>query len=235
MNLVLLFSEDFVDERRVVITGRRFVHINEIHRASVGDRLVVGLAEGRIGAGVVTRIESTSLEMVVELDSDPPPPLPLSLLLALPRPKMLSRVIETATAMGVKTLFLINSARVEKSFWQSHQLRDDILRSHLTLGLEQAKDTRFPRIQLRKQLRSFLEDELPAVIEGTSCLVAHPDALADCPRKVDGPVTLAIGPEGGFLDSEIAMFEAIGFAPVNLGRRILRVESVIPAILGRLF
>jgi len=48
-------------------------------------------------------------------------------------------------------------------------------------------------------------------------------------------VTLAVGPEGGFIDYEIDKLCEAGFQPVTLGSRILRVETAIPAILGRLF
>jgi 16S rRNA (uracil1498-N3)-methyltransferase len=49
------------------------------------------------------------------------------------------------------------------------------------------------------------------------------------------PVTLAIGPEGGFIDQEIASLEGIGFTPVALGPRILRVETAVASVIGRLF
>ena len=60
------------------------------------------------------------------------------------------------------------------------------------------------------------------------------DATTACPRRVEQPITLAIGPEGGFNDFEIETFEAQGFEPVHLGERILRVEAAVPALLSRL-
>jgi RsmE family RNA methyltransferase len=52
---------------------------------------------------------------------------------------------------------------------------------------------------------------------------------------VQQPVTLAIGPEGGFIAEEIASFERIGFHAVSFGPRILRVETAVSALVGRLF
>jgi RsmE family RNA methyltransferase len=44
-------------------------------------------------------------------------------------------------------------------------------------------------------------------------------------------VWCAVGPEGGFTDAEIALFEQAGFAVASLGTRVLRVETAVPAAL----
>ncbi|HEY8130372.1 MAG TPA: RsmE family RNA methyltransferase, partial [Thermoanaerobaculia bacterium] len=100
---------------------------------------------------------------------------------------------------------------------------------------EQARDTVMPRIELRRFFRPFVEDELPSIATGTLALAAHPMAAAPCPRDVKRPVTLAIGPEGGFIAEEIASLERAGFQAVHLGARILRVETAVVALVGRLF
>jgi RsmE family RNA methyltransferase len=181
----------------------------------------------------VTRVDQEALEMDVALDREPPAPLPLTLVLALPRPKVLNRVIAGVTSLGVKRVFLVNAWRVEKSYWKSPRLAT--LRDQAILGLEQAKDTVLPSIELRRLFRPFVEDELPAIARGTRALVAHPSASAECPRDVREPVTLAIGPEGGFIAEEIASLERAGLEAVSIGARVLRVETAVAAIIGRLF
>ena len=224
MNLILLFEEDFVAPGVVRLTGRRREHMLAVHRAQVGDELVVGLAGGRVGRGVVL---SDAIEMRVTLIEDPPPPLDVTLVVALPRPKVLHRLIASATSMGVKRIYLINAWRVEKSYWKSPRLAT--LREPAILGLEQARDTVLPVIEQRRLFRPFVEDELPEIAKGTTKLVAHPGGA---PAALATPLTLAIGPEGGWIGKEIESLQAIGFETFSMGPRILRVETAVAAILG---
>jgi 16S rRNA (uracil1498-N3)-methyltransferase len=235
MNLILLFPEDFVGEIRVRLEGRRLRHVKDVHRAAVGDELNVGLSGGLMGRGKVVKLRDDALEMEVDLFHEPPPPLPVTLILALPRPKVLRRVLSSVTSMGVKKIVLINCWRVEKSFWQSPLLEEDKLYGQLVLGLEQARDTVMPEVLVRPLFKPFVEDEVPALTNGTVRIVAHPTALKECPRGVNGRVSLAVGPEGGFIDYEIEKLSQSGFSAVSLGRRILSVETAIPSLLARLF
>ncbi|MEA2338468.1 MAG: hypothetical protein QOE82_2475 [Thermoanaerobaculia bacterium] len=235
MNLILLFDDDFVSDSRVRLTGRRLQHVRDVHRAEVGEALTIGIANGRIGRGMITLLDDDALEMDVALDRDALQPLPLTLILALPRPKVLNRVIAGASSLGIKHIVLINAWRVEKSYWGSPRLSAENLRAQSILGLEQARDTVLPSIETRRLFRPFVEDELPAIASGTRALVAHPHATTACPRDVREPVTLVIGPEGGFIDAEVASLERIGFTPVSIGERILRVETAVPFLAARLF
>lgn len=235
MNLILLFDEDFVSPQRVRLHGRRLQHVLAVHRARVGDALRVGQVNEQVGSGVITSLGSDALEMDVVLDQAPPPALPVTLLLALPRPKSLKKVLQAATAMGVKRFVLMATWRVEKSFWDSPVLRPEGLREQIVLGLEQARDTVLPEITLRRRFKPFVEDEVPDLIRGTRALIAHPPATQSCPRNVRGSVTLAVGPEGGFIPYEVELLQAHGFETVSLGPRSLRVEHAVPALLGRLF
>ncbi|WP_346839263.1 16S rRNA (uracil(1498)-N(3))-methyltransferase [Microbulbifer sp. SAOS-129_SWC] len=235
MNLVLLETADFIAPDRARLDGRRLQHIQQVHRAGAGDSLRIGLLDGQIGSGRICELNDDFAELQVEFHRDPPPGLPLALILALPRPKMLKRTIQHATALGVKKLYLINAYRVEKSYWQTPWLDGDKLREQCLLGLEQAVDTRMPQIELRKRFKPFVEDELPAIAAESRKLVAHPVTDTPCPVDITSPTTLAIGPEGGFIPYEVEKLQETGFDAVHLGPRILRVETALPVLLGRLF
>ena len=226
MNLLLLFPEDFITETRVRVVGRRR---DEIARIG-GDTLRVGVIDGRCGTGKIVGPG----ELEVHLDSDPPRPLPLTLVLALPRPKVLNRVIAGAVSMGIKQIFLINAWRVEKGYWKSPRLSSDNIRLQCLLGLEQARDTLMPQVEVRRFFRPFVEEELAAIAKDSLRLVAHPGGTRECPRDVKGAITLVVGPEGGLIAEEIGSLERVGFEAVSFGPRILRVETAIPALVGRL-
>jgi len=235
VNLLLLEEADFVSADRVVLADRRFTHMQEIHRVAVGDTLRVGRINGLMGSATVVRLAQHEAELEVTVDQPPPAKLPLTLVLAVPRPKMLRRLFQTVATIGVQRLILVNSYKVEKSFWQTPFLTPASIRENLILGLEQARDTVLPEVIIEKRFKPFVEDRLSAIADGTLGLVGHPGPYPACPRAVEGPVTLAIGPEGGWIPYEVELLGKAGLSPVQLGERILRVETAVTALLSRIF
>ena len=236
MNLVIIYKEElFGDGMAVICDPRRLLHIQGVLRALPGNQIKVGLLDGRTGTGKVLTSTPEKMELQVELSSEPPPALPLTLILALPRPKTYKKVLLAATAMGVKRFIVIDSWKVDKSYWSSPVLSDEETREQFILGLEQGGDTVLPEISVKRRFKPFVEDELPGIIIGRLPLLAHPGAVCECPRNVAEPVILCMGPEGGFTDYEVALLEKCGMQPVSIGARILRTEFAVGAILGRLF
>lgn len=234
MNLILLHPEE-IKNGTAEITGKKFEHVLSFIKPSPGDTLRTGIMNGLTGEGIITSLDDTKMSITLSVHTPPPAPLPLKLVLAMPRPKVLNRIIQHATSMGIKEIFIIKTWRVEKSYWESPVLEEDNLRRQVIAGLEQARDTVLPAISIRKRFRPFVEDELPLISAGTLPLAAHPVAKNSCPCGIKGTVTLAIGPEGGFIPYEIDALASIGFKPVSLGERILRVETALPFIAGKLF
>jgi RsmE family RNA methyltransferase len=234
LNLVLFTDEDRLEPNRIALHGRRLKHLLQVHRANVGDKLRVGEIDGLMGEGEILQINDQGATLGLSLDQAPPPKMPLSLILALPRPKMLRRILRSVAEFGVAELHLINSFRVEKSYWQSPVLGNDTLREYLVQGLQQARDTRMPLVQCHRRFKPFVEDILPGMIEGKRALLAHPGEHPHCPNRVTGETLLVIGPEGGFIPYEVERLGDTGCETISLGPRILRVENAVSGLLGRL-
>jgi len=240
MNLILVHPEELCDNQHpnqaiVTLSDRRFQHIATIHKPQKGDTLRVGILNGKLGSATVKMLSNKSITLELNLEENPPPALAATLLLALPRPKMLKRIIQSITTLGIKDIYLINSYRVEKSYWQSPLLHPEALQEQLILGLEQARDTLLPTIHLKKRFKPFVDDDLPALIGGAQCVIAHPSLSAKPCISSTQKKIVAVGPEGGFIDYEVNKFNQLNFETVTLGSRILKVETAIPSLLSRLF
>lgn len=235
MNLLLLTEEDLLSDNQAIIKDRRLQHIQLIRQSQVGDTLEVGLINGKKGFAKIIALSYDKAILDFQLNNIAPTKLPVTLLLALPRPKMLRRILQTATTLGVSKIILINSYKVEKSFWQTPFLTPTAINQQLQLGLEQAKDTILPEVQLVKRFKPFVEDQLATLAKHTNKLIAHLGNYPTCPSLVTQPITLAIGPEGGWIDYEVTRLIEIGFQPIQLGQRVLKVETAVVALLTKLF
>ncbi|MCW8906679.1 MAG: 16S rRNA (uracil(1498)-N(3))-methyltransferase [Sedimenticola sp.] len=237
MNLLLLSHEDLVEADLAVVRDHRLYHIITTQRAAVGDRLRAGLLDGRQGSAEILALDQQQATLRLQLEEAPPPPLPLTLVLALPRPKMLRRCLSMVAELGIKQIYLINSYRVEKSYWQSPLLEEEAIHRALLAGLQQAKDTCLPKVGIRRRFKPFVEDELPGLAEGSTALVAHPYQESD--QRVSLPLTdpalVCIGPEGGFIPYEVDRLRAAGCRPLGLGPRTYRVETFLPLLAGVLY
>lgn len=239
MNLILLYPDDYIGEHRIRLSDYRLQHVRRVLRAAVGDDLCVGDLNGNMGTGGITSLNDTFVEMTVQCSDSPPKPAPLTLLLALPRPKVLKRVLLTATTLGIKKIVIMNSWRVDKSYWGSPALEPQELNKQLILGLEQARDTLLPQVLIRPRFKPYVEDELPQYIQRSLAYVAHPYAKQTCPEPSckllpEQQITLAVGPEGGFIPYEVEKLVEVGFLPIEIGERILRVETAVTSLVSRL-
>jgi len=239
MNLLLLQPEELADDGVVTLCDRRFNQLTQVHQVVVGDQVRVGIINGLMGQAEILQLTPDHVVLHPTCEDKPPQALPMILVLAMPRPKMLRRCLRMVAELGVKELYLINSYRVEKSFWQTPLLEPAALEENMLLGLEQAKDTLLPKIHIKKRFKPFVEDELPALLQERAGFVAHPSPDGISLARLDTPITrpslLCIGPEGGFIPYEVEKLQGVGLGALTLGERILRVETVLPFLLGRLY
>ncbi len=235
MNVVLLESAEVDPEGSATMGGRRAEHVASVLGKAPGDALSVGLVGGRLGAATV--VSSSKSELVLRdctFDRRPAPKRPITVVLALPRPPVFRRLLQHLTALGVERLVLLHTKRVEKSYWMSPALEPGAIDEQVRLGLEQAVDTVPLVVERARGFKAFVQERLPSLASGARVLVAHPGEHPRCPTDVDSPVVVLIGPEGGFIPYEIERLQEAGAEPVSLGSRILRVETAMIAVLGRL-
>jgi RsmE family RNA methyltransferase len=178
-------------------------------------------------------MDADGMQLQVQLHQAPPPRHRFDVVLALPRPKMLRRILRTVAEFGVANLHLINTARVEKSYWQSPLLRPAKLQEALVAGMERASDTIAPQLHLHKRFRPFVEDQLVDLCAGRHCWMAHMDAPRSLAHVPPEPAVVMIGPEGGFVPFEVELAERVIAQRVHLGARVLSVDTALPAALAQ--
>lgn len=225
MNLIIIEEKDFFPENKIILHDRRHEHIKKILKARSQQKIKIGKLNGKIGFGTI--IEISKSETIIgdyTFDIFPPKASENIICVALPRPQTIKKVLQGIIEFGIKKIFFFQSARVEKSFWQSSILNPEELNQQIILGLEQAVDTIVPEIILRKHFQNFLEIEIITLQNSHNIIFAHPQkgVVQKIPEN-NKPALIIIGPEGGFIPSEVDVLSQIA-QPINLGERILRVE-----------
>lgn len=236
MNIILIDKNEIDENSTIILKDHRFEHIRNVLKTQPGDSVKIGIINCKLGEGICLNINSYSAKIgITNLSSNPPKPLPLTLIIAMQRPKTMKKVIQSVTAMGVKNIYIIETWKVEKSYWSSPLLNDEKLKEQLLLGLEQGIDTILPKVTIKKRFKPFIEDELPTLLKESKGYVAHPNITINCPRGLEEHITLAIGPEGGFTQYEVDKLISSGMKPLSIGNRILRTEFAVTAIISKIF
>lgn len=220
------------------VVDRRARHLTSVLKVAPGQVLRAGAVRGATGRAEVLAVDGGAVRMRVVLDRPPAPRPPVDLVLAVPRPKALSRVLETAASFGVGRIDLVNAWRVDRAYLDSPRLGAAELDAALRLGCEQGGTTWLPEVSVWRLLVPYLERGPSIWPAGAARIVAHPRAEAWIESVAGagpaGDAVVAIGPEGGWIDRELATFDRLGFAAARLGGPVLRVEAAVAALLAQL-
>ncbi len=232
----ILFEPEEIDGGVAKIGGARAEHIIKVLHGEIGQTLKTGEINGLIGTGVIKDIAAGRVTIELSHTRESLQPW-ADLILAPPRPRVMKRLLPQLAAMGVGRICLVGAKKVEKDFWGATLLKEEIYRPLLVDGLMQAGTTILPVIETHRSLRKFLSGSLRAP-SGERRIIAHPASDKTAPsalaRPDEGPLLLAVGPEGGWTDEEVALFEERGFSRYSLGPRILRTDTALIALLARL-
>lgn len=238
----LLFDLGEVSSGHIVLDAgdRRARHMATVLHSKVGDNVRVGVVGGLCGTATVTLVTDRTIEMDAVFDTPSAAPW-FDLLIAMPRPKVMRRMWAPLASLGVRDIIVAAAAKVEKFYFDTHVLDDDFMAPLLREGMEQSGTTWTPRVRVFKRFRPLVEDVIPDEYALSPKVVAHPySAAADFPRfptepEPGSPLPLvAIGPEGGWTEYELALLAKAGFEAFSLGSRPLRTDIATYAILGAL-
>lgn len=210
----------------VALTGSEAHHLSAVLRAKVGTQVVLFDGSGAEFAARVTHIGRSAVELAVlsRCPVDRELPFALTLGVALPKGDRQRWLIEKAVELGVARVVPLISARgvALPTARTVARLRRVVVETSKQCG--------------RNRLMVLAE---PATVAGYIAqtgsdgrrFILHPGSppfsAQDDPRS---PVSLAIGPEGGFTGEELLQATSAGWRPVSLGPRTLRVETAALAM-----
>ncbi len=233
----ILFEQDEIVDGIATFGDARAAHVLDVLHGEIGQTIKTGVVDGPVGTATITSIEGGRVTVCVEHDSKPLMPW-VDLILAPPRPRAMKRLIPQLAALGVGRIVLVGAKKVEKDFWGATLLKEETYRPLLVDGLMQAGTTALPVLETRRNFRRFVTDELDAMFPTDKRIVAHPySSSAECVHAAQargGRLLLAVGPEGGWTDDEVALLESKGFERLSLGPRILKTETAVVGLLVKL-
>jgi len=229
MNLIIIRAEE-INNGLVRFEDHRFDHIKKVLKSEKGSKLKAGLLNGHVGHAEVVFINDSYVELFFTPEKEPPIAPQISLIMSLPRPKVFRRILFSAVTIGIKDIHIINSWRVEKSYWDSPYITKPHIEKYTLEALAQCKDTIMPDVSFHRYFMQFMDEVLPMMPEERSRYIAHPYSTNS--YKPSAPAIVAIGPEGGFVEKELKTFEDRGFTPFNAGERVLTSEHFVPFVLG---
>jgi len=214
----------------------------QVLRLQPGDAITLftGDSPGEFNA-TVTQMGRSSVQVQVGdfVATQREPGLRVHLAVGMPANERMDWLVEKATELGVasiqplmteRSVLRLSGERAEKkvAHWQSVAIA----------SCEQCGGNRVPAIHPVQTLAQWLKSENSSLGSGPQVrlllsLRTGGQALAKLQRTTEDAVFLS-GPEGGLSAAEEDNAIACGFAPVSLGRRVLRSETAALAALTTL-
>jgi 16S rRNA (uracil1498-N3)-methyltransferase len=213
------------------LTGQEAHHLIHVMRGATGTRVVLFDGRGCEFLAEIDRIErgKVHLSILAHHEVDRELPFSLTVAVALPKGDRQKWLVEKAVELGVARLVPLKTSRsVAQPVQQAVvRLERTVIEASKQCGrnwlMEISEPQSWPDFVTNTQ-------EMPARLLAHPGDRSRPSGLADglrgpSDKTVADPVVLAVGPEGGFTAEEVALAVAAGWTLVDLGPRILRVET----------
>ncbi len=208
-------------------------HAARVLRLDAGDQ--VRLFNGR-GGEWLARIERLKPTVHVSLEAfdatDREPPLQVTLVQGLAAGDKMDWIVQKAVELGAAAIQPVAARRsVVRLSGDRSERRVQHWSNIAIAACEQSGRNCVPAVAPVIDLAQYLaqprrDTELRLVLAPRA-----PGRMRDLAPPA-GPVTILIGPEGGFDDGEFLAAEGVGFVAVGLGPRVLRTETAGPAALA---
>jgi 16S rRNA (uracil1498-N3)-methyltransferase len=215
-----------------VLDGPEGRHAATVKRLRAGEELLLADGRGGLARAVVEDVARDALALRVVDRSLLPSPVPRVVLAqALVKGDRGELAVELATEAGVDALVPWTAARCVAR-WAGDK---GLARWQRTVR-EAAKQAR--RAWVPPVAAPVTTRELAGRVAAADCaLVLHEaatTALAEVELPAAGEILLAVGPEGGITDDELALLTAAGAQAVRLGPEVLRASTAAAVALGAL-
>jgi 16S rRNA (uracil1498-N3)-methyltransferase len=207
----------------VILTGPEAHHLATVLRARPGAAVCLFNGDGAEYQAIIAEVQKKQVVIDVQSRHTPLRELDFRLEVAAPLPKSDrgDYLLEKLTELGV-TRFV--PLRTQRSVVHPREARLDKLERSVIEASKQCGRNVLMEIGPLTPWADYCRDlDLPA-----ERFVAHPAGEPMARRA--GEVAIAVGPEGGFTEEEIAMARAGGWTAVGLGPRIVRVETAAVAL-----
>lgn len=207
--------------------GRRHALARRLRR---GSRVRVSGADGFGGEGTIQRLDRSTCE--IRLDSSPIAPVsaspPAGVALYVPAIRMprLSWLVEKATELGASSVTIVASARAQRERVENAARARERLARIAREAAGQSRQAWTPALAGPVSRETALSK---GGAYASSILLDL--SGAPFPARIEGPVALWIGPEGGWAPGEIDAAEASGWTCARLPGGVLRSETAAIAAL----
>jgi len=234
------FVSQPIEGERVTLVDSEAHHLARVMRAQPGTEVV--LFDGT-GGEFQARVEQVTRHEVVlsvgpRIEIDREPALRVTLGVALPKGDRQRWLIEKAVELGVARLVPLETKRgvAQPAANTLERLKRAVIESAKQCGRNRLMEIAPPRAW---------QDFVRTAPASVPRLVAHPASAGGesmgtpaslstiCqPQQMpaNAEIWIAVGPEGGLTDEEIQQSFAAGWQAVDLGPRILRVETAALAL-----
>jgi 16S rRNA (uracil1498-N3)-methyltransferase len=213
---------DEVSGNHAALTGDHADHLIRVLRARVGQEFDIAtgavVRRGRILSITATRIEFELGEVVPTVS-----PVNVTLLLAVFKFDRLEWAIEKCTELGVARIVPVIARRTDAHLAAASAKRADRWRRLAVQASEQSRRTAPPEITAAMKLKDATS--LPGSVRIVLAESENQTLLRDPVSSAEGEILLAVGPEGGWTEDELQLFQTAGWISASLGPTILRAET----------